>query len=325
MKFKLHTLDPELKRYGFLLKPVSQITSPRTFTLFQRGYRALFHAATPQDPSIFFKKQYIKRSDGGELCLYLYGPKELDLSQPVTGLLWLHGGGYATGGPQQTLPTIEAFIRTSPSVVVVPEYRLSIEAPFPAAFEDAYMALLWMNRQAKQLGIREDQLFIGGESAGGGLACCVSAYARDTGTVAIACQFPLYPMLDDRMTTPSMIDNDGPAWNITSNRTAWKLYLGRLFGTEQVPVYAAPARLKNYQHLPPTYTYVGRTEPFYDETKQYIDGLTRAGVPAQMDVYEGVFHGFDLVAPKTAIAKQARKNLMTAYKQAANTLYAPQR
>ena len=256
--------------------------------------------------------------------LCIYGPKNLTATKPVTGLLWLHGGGYANGLPEQETGTIEEFIHTSETIVIAPDYRLSIEAPFPAALEDAYASLLWMKNNAKTLGINENQLFIGGESAGGSLTCCLSAYAKDKGDVKIAYQIPLYPMLDDRMQTPSMKDNNGPLWNITSNKAAWKLYLGAAFKTDSVSIYAAPARLNTYEGLPPTYSFVGREEPFYDETKNYIEQLQKAGIKSQLDIYPGVFHAFDLVVPKAKISQKAHHNLMKNYKMATQTFYQSQ-
>mgnify|MGYP001125490301 CR=1 FL=1 len=125
-----------------------------------------------------------------------------------------------------------------------------------------------MKAHAQELGIRDDQIMVGGDSAGGGLAAALTLYARDQQDVAIAFQMPIYPMLDDRMETESAQNNDMPVWNSKSNALAWRLYLAGLFGTDHVPPYAAPARADRYEDLPPTVTFVGDLEPFRDETIQ---------------------------------------------------------
>ena len=94
------------------------------------------------------------------------------------------------------------------AVVFSPGYRMAFETPYPAALDDCYDALLYLKNHADELGIRTDQIMVGGESAGGGLCVAVCMKARDTGDVKIAFQMPLYPMLDDRDTETSR-DNHG--------------------------------------------------------------------------------------------------------------------
>ena len=115
--------------------------------------------------------------------------------------------------------TIPAGRRRIPAVVVSPGYRLALAAPYPAALDDCYAALLYMKSHAAGLGVRVDQLMVGGESAGGGLCAALCIKARDTGAVNVAFQMPLYPMLDDRDTETSR-DNHGKMWNTRRNRFA---------------------------------------------------------------------------------------------------------
>lgn len=86
-------------------------------------------------------------------------------------------------------------------VVVAPDYRLSVAHLYPAALDDCYTALIWMRDNVIRLDIREDQLAVAGESAGGGLTAALTLLARDRGEVNIAFQMPIYPMLDDRQST----------------------------------------------------------------------------------------------------------------------------
>jgi len=173
-----------------------------------------------------------------------------------------------------------------------------------------------MKNHAEELGIRSDQLMVGGDSAGGGLTAALSLYARDKGEVKIAFQMPLYPMLDDRMTSDSAVENNAPVWNSKSNYNAWKLYLGERFGMPDVPVYAAPARAEDYRNLPPTATFVGALEPFRDETIEYVDHLRKAGVPVDFEVFEGCYHAFEQMCPKAEVSRKAMTFLLNAYEYA---------
>ncbi|WAH38027.1 alpha/beta hydrolase [Alicyclobacillus dauci] len=268
-------------------------------------------------------EEWISRAnDGSKLRIRMYKP--LHPKSHVPGVLWIHGGGYAMGNPEMSAVTYKRLIAESDCVIVAPDYRLSIEAPYPAALQDCYDALLWMKEHAKELGIRDDQLMVGGESAGGGLTAALTLYARDMAEVQIAFQMPLYPMIDDRMITESSIDNNAPAWDSNSNRWAWKLYLGDLY-EKDVPGYAAPARAKDYSNLPPTVTFVGDLEPFRDETIQYVENLRQAGVPVDFEMYEGCYHGFDIICPKAEVSKRAISFFVSSFKYAVDHYFAEQR
>ena len=209
------------------------------------------------------------------------------------GVLWIHGGGYSMGMPEMVYFSRGiSLARKFGAVVLAPDYRLSKESPYPAALEDCWAALVWLKEQAAELGVRTDQIIVGGESAGGGLTAALCMLARDRGQVRIAFQLPLYPMLDDR-DTPSSRDNHAPVWNTRRNHRGWRLYLRDLAGSEPPPT-AAPARQTDYRNLPPAYTFVGDGEPFYCETLDYIRRLREAGVPAEVDIYPTCFHAFDL-------------------------------
>lgn len=237
------------------------------------------------------------------------------------GVLWIHGGGYATGMAEMAYFSRPlALVKKYGAVVVCVNYRLSIEAPYPAALEDCHSALCWMKEHAAELGINDSQIMVGGESAGGGLTAALCMYARDKGSVNIAYQMPLYPMLDDRDTESSR-DNHAPIWNTKRNHAAWKLYLK---GLTEIPPYAAPARQTDYSNLPPTYTFVGDIEPFYCETLTYIENLKAAGVEASVDVYPNWFHAYDMFFPFKAMAKQAIAKFEEQFCYAAEHYFAPQ-
>lgn len=225
------------------------------------------------------------KSAGKEIKLLILKPtKNRRPREETPGILWIHGGGYITGMAEMVyISRAMALVKKFGAVVVTPEYRLSKEAPYPAALLDCYAALKYIKNNGAELGINTSQIMVGGESAGGGLAAAVCMYARDKGEVNIAFQMPLYPMLDDR-DTPSSQNNHAPVWNTKRNHIGWKAYLGE-FWKKEVPAYAAPARQTDYSNLPPAYTFVGDIEPFYWETLMYIENLKKAGVEAKADVY----------------------------------------
>lgn len=220
------------------------------------------------------------------------------------GIFHTHGGGMIIGDRFVGLGQILPWIIEHDAVAVTVEYRLAPEFPDPYPVEDCYAGLVWTADHAAEIGIDPDRLIIAGASAGGGLAAGTALLARDRRGPALAGQVLIYPMLDDRDATVSTAQIDGVGvWDRTSNLTGWTALLGARRGTEDVSIYAAPARATDLSGLPPAFIDCGSVEVFRDEDVQYATALWHAGVQAELHVWPGGFHGFDLMAPHTAIAQ----------------------
>jgi len=192
------------------------------------------------------------------------------------------------GNTEEFMTVIKKFIDTRPCIIVAPDYRKAFNAPYPAAFNDCYDTLLWVNENVNQLNMIPGKLIVAGHSSGGGLTAAVSLKATDTNDVKIAFQIPVYPMLDDRQNTESAKDNNSAGWNARSNKMGWSKYLGSLETNQSaIPAYAAPARAKDFTKLPPTITFVGDLEPFRDETIAYVKNLERNGIPVSFKLFKG--------------------------------------
>ena len=240
------------------------------------------------------------------------------------GVLWIHGGGYATGMKEMVFMSRAVdLVERFGAVVVAPGYRLSWQAPYPAALHDCYAALLWLRDHARELGVNPAQLMVGGESAGGGLTAALCLLARDRGQVNVAYQMPLYPMIDN-LDTQSSADNHNKIWNTRRNHQAWWLYLRQSARSAQASPYAAAARDTDLVGLPPLYTFVSTGEPFYAETLAYVEALRAAGVRAEVDVYEGLYHAFDMLEPDLPESQQARERFCEHFERVASTCFAPQ-
>ncbi len=158
--------------------------------------------------------------------------------------------------------------------------------------------------RADDLGVRLDRLLIAGASAGGGLAAGAALAARDRGGPRLRGQLLDYPMLDDRGTTRSTHQFDGiGVWDRISNETGWSALLGDARGGPDVSPYAAPARATDLRDLPPAFIDVGSAEIFRDEAVAFADGLWNAGGHAELHVWPGGFHAFDIFAPHTALSR----------------------
>lgn len=256
------------------------------------------------------EEHYIpSKNNGPDIRVRVFRPKNADKNLP--GLLYNHGGGYMLGVPENFLGVIERYIKTRPCVVVAPDYRRSVDAPYPAAFDDCYDTLLWMKENPDLLGIDNSKIMVAGHSAGGGLTAAVTLKARDTKDVKIAFQMPIYPMIDHHQNTESAKEMDSvPAWNSKTNAMGWSLYHKDL---KEIPPYAAPVLNSDYADFPPTITFVGELEPFKDETIAYVEALKAANIPHKFELFTGAFHGFDIVAKNTRIGRRANEFQFGAY------------
>ena len=214
---------------------------------------------------------------------------------PTAALLWIHGGGYLLGSPEQDDALCRRYVQRLGIVVAAARYRLAPEHPYPIPLEDCYTVLTWL---AGLPGVDADRIAIGGASAGGGLTAALSFLARDRGEVSPVLQVLSYPMLDDRTVGPELDKPGFRLWNTRSNRFGWTSYLG---GAD--PAVAVPARRTDLAGLAPAWLGVGTLDLFCAEDLAYAARLNAAGVECEVHEVPGAFHGFDGLAPKAAVSQ----------------------
>ena len=218
----------------------------------------------------------------------------------LPGIYHIHGGGMVQGNIDGENPIAAMLCETVNSVIVSVEYRLAPENPYPAAVEDCYAGLVWMAQNAEQLGFDAERLAVYGGSAGGGLAIATALTSRDQGGPPICFMVPVYPMIDDRNETASSHEiTDIGIWDRDCNREAWDWYLGG----QPADGYAAPARVDDLSGLPPAFIDVGEIDLFRDEDIDFAARLIQAGVPTELHVYPGAYHGSELIAPEAGLSK----------------------
>lgn len=240
-----------------------------------------------------------------DITLTIYQPRNAQGALPC--IYHIHGGGFVGGGAAQLEALHRPLAHELNCVIVSVDYRLAPEHRFPAAIEDCYAGLAWTFANASALGIDATRIGVMGESAGGGLAASLALLARDRGEYNLAFQHLIYPMLDDRTCTrePNPVAGEF-IWTPHNNRFGWSSLLGHEPGLADVSPYAAPARATNLAGLPPAYIACPTLDLFIDEDIDYAARLNRAGVPVELHVYPGGFHGFDIFGADAPISVQAR-------------------
>lgn len=227
-----------------------------------------------------------------DVRVLVYTPPGDNRARPA--YLHMHGGGYILGAPEMNDGSNRLLALAHDCLVVSVDYRLAPETRFPGALEDCYAALTWLHGQASLLGVDNSRIAIGGESAGGGHAAALALLARDRGEIAICFQLLDSPMLDDRTCSSADLNpyTGEFVWTSDRNRFGWRALLGMEPGSADVPADAAPARAASLSALPPTLIAVGALDLFVDENLEYARRLIRAGVPTELHVIPGAYHGF---------------------------------
>lgn len=240
-----------------------------------------------------------------DIGLRIYRPRGATGALPC--IYHIHGGGYVGGSAKEVEFLHRPLVADLGCVLVSVDYRLAPETAYPGAIEDCYAGLAWTVANAGTLGIDTASLGVMGESAGGGLAAALALMARDRGEYRLAFQHLIYPMLDDRTCVRPPHAHAGEfVWPAHNNAFGWTALLGHAPGRDGVSPSAAPARAADLAGLPPTYLHTGALDLFVDEDIDYARRLIAAGVPTELHVFPGAFHGFELV-PGAAVSEAARR------------------
>jgi acetyl esterase/lipase len=302
-----YAFDPELAAVIPMLPPTN-MTDPSAAR--EQIAAMLAERITVDDSAgVTVREELVPGPEGApDVRVRIYTPERIAAPAAIFDV---HGGGFVVGNLDIDHPSNLRYARELGVVVVSVDYRLAPEAPYPAGIEDCYAALVWVAKNAAELGIDPNRIVIHGGSAGGGLCAGLALLARDRGGPAIAFQYLGIPELDDRLDTPSMrAFVDTPLWNRPNAEISWDCYLGPgVRGSADVPVYAAPARATDLAGLPPAYISVMEFDPLRDEGIAYAQALLAAGVTTELHLFPGTFHGSAMAEHATVSKREAAEAL----------------
>lgn len=313
-----HLVDPELLPAvdGFPAMVFSHDTLPDVRATVESLGAAY---APPQNDGVTRKQVMVPGMTGDpDVRLLLYSGAAAGPDRPA--ILYIHGGGFFSGKADLYEDWCRRLVKDTGALVAAVDYRKAPEAPHPAPIDDCYAALLWLHGSAATLRIDPARIAAEGVSAGGALAAALSLRARDEGRARLAFQSLIYPMLDDRTgrgEAPREPFAGDYVWTYDGNAFGWETLLGKAAGSAGVSPYAAPARAGELADLPPAFIGVGALDPLMRENVDYAMRLIHAGVPVQLIVYPGAYHGFDAFdGGRSAVGNDFRNARITALKRA---------
>jgi epsilon-lactone hydrolase len=258
------------------------------------------------------KRAWFPKVPPGWCLIERYGPDDAPMrgewllpntstmfDEPVTTILYLHGGGYYFCSPQTHRSLVFALARRSRARIFSLDYRLAPECPFPAALDDALAAYRWLVAD----GVSPRTIVIAGDSAGGGLALATLLALRDAGDPLPAGGLLFSPWTDLAATGASIASNDGrdPMFVGAAIGRAAKLYLGDADprNPRASPVYG------RFDGLPPLFIQVGDTEVLLDDSTRVADRARAAGVAVDLEIWPNMPHVFQMFAPFMPEANRA--------------------
>jgi len=201
-----------------------------------------------------------------------------------TFILYLHGGGYVSGSLTTHQMLCADLARSTNARVLFPEYRLAPEHPFPAALEDAKKAYRWL----LESGVGAENIFVAGDSAGGGLSLALTLSLRDSGEPLPTGVVCISPWTDLTMSSASHREKNKAEMTLhPDNLHLWALcYAGE--GDLQNPLVSP--YFAEYDKFPPLLIQVGSEEVLLDDAKVVAEKAKSAGVDVTLSSYEGMWH-----------------------------------
>lgn len=218
-------------------------------------------------------------------------------------LLYLHGGGYILGGPDSHRDIAWRLAEAAGMRVLVVDYRLAPEHRFPAAVDDATACYRWLLKE----GFSADDIAIGGDSAGGGLAVATLVQLKNQGLPQPHCGILLSPWVDLTVSGSSVETNARADAILTPN--ALHTMAGHYLDDRDKTAPLASPIFADLTGLPPLLIHVGSTEILLSDSERLLDKLIEAGCSASLTIWPDMPHVFQVFAARIPEGKEAIEQL----------------
>lgn len=240
-------------------------------------------------PNGFNIETYDVAVSGGNIKMYMIEPKELTGKKNVPVIFNTHGGGFYFPLGCDEVYNSGYFAKQANARVFLPDYRTSIEKPFPTPFMDCVESFMYMINNADSLGIDKNKIVLFGGSAGACLATGLALYLRDHSDIKVKGQVLLIPVTDNDNHYESNKLYEDAVWSENANEHCWSLYLPN----EDVDMleYGVPMKNKDLSNLPPAYVEVSEMDLLRDQGLAYAKRMQDAGVNVETKIIKGGYHG----------------------------------
>ena len=228
-------------------------------------------------------------------------------ADPELRLLYLHGGGYVSGSGAFYLAMAAHLSTMARCVVLLPDYRLAPEHPFPAALEDCIRAYAWMTTSGPDGVASARATFIGGDSAGGGLTLATLLALRDRRCPLPTAGIALSAYADLTLTGESLRSEAAydPIMSPRCLPQFVNLYIGDL---DVRNPYISPV-FGDYTGIPPLLLQVGEHEIIRDDSVRTAGKARADSVDVTLEIWQGMFHVFQSHEPLLPEGREAIEHI----------------
>lgn len=241
----------------------------------------------------------IKGYKGLKLGVEIFEPSSVKEKLPC--LLYIHGGAFSYRASAYHKKLACMYAMQAKCRVYFPDYHLTPQYPYPAAYEDVLALYKYIIENGNALGIDVKRIGIAGDSAGASIAALICNNYEREGLHPPCMQMLIYPLTDINMQTDSMKKfTDTPLWNAKNNRRMWRYYCGNL-KTEDA-YGASPMHSRLPLVIPDAYIETAEYDCLHDEGMLYAKRLRDAGANVEINETRGTIHGYDS-AINTKIAR----------------------
>ncbi len=240
----------------------------------------------------------------GAIPLRIYTPVAAGGSA-LPAIVYYHGGGFVLGDLDCFDSICRALADSSGCRVVSVDYPLAPEHPFPAAVDESFAALKWIEANASQLGIDPNRLAVAGDSAGGNLAAVVSQMAKSGNEPHIAFQLLIYPITTLRPDSPSSFSFSPSLIRAPATNWFYGHYVPQDMEGHSRDPRLSPLLSDDLSGLPAAYIVTAGFDPLHDEGVAYADKLKGAGVKVRHVDYPTMIHGFFSMPSLIPLASEA--------------------
>jgi acetyl esterase len=284
-------LDPVLKAF---LDQVASMGGPKTWEMTpaeaRESFAALMQLAGPKDIPIGKVTNLTIPAPHGEIAARSYAPVAAN-GQGLPTLVFFHGGGWVIGNIDTHDGLCRMIANGSGCRVISVEYRLSPEAKYPDAVDDAVAALEWVEKNASQLGVDANLLAVGGDSAGGDLAAVVAQIAKAKSGPKLSCQMLLFPVTQIGGETTSLREY-AEGYFLERKTLDWFYAHYLPSDADKKDPRISPLAAEDVSGLPPAYIMLAGFDPLHDEGLAYAEKLRAAGVSVTVADYPDMVHDF---------------------------------
>lgn len=269
--------------------------------------RSSLAAAPPQPnlPELASVSDNTLLTPAGSVPVRRYRPK----GEVIGTCVYLHAGGWVIGDVELNDASCRRLAAGAGCEVMSVDYRLAPENPYPAALDDVFAVLQWLESQ------KAGPLVIAGESAGGNLAAAGAIRARAAGGPALVGQFLAYPVTDHELTTASYREVGDRNWLLSAADMKWFWDHYCPPGVDRNDPLVSPLRVATAAGLAPALIYVAELDPLRDEGLSFASRLAAAGVPVRIRRDAGMLHGYLAAAAAVPVAAEALEEAAAWIKQ----------